>query len=123
MKSKSQTRLRIWGSGVRISSGAPFSTHLRTPSFPVLAREDRLLKEVLASLDPDLSVVHFDAVDEGMQVGLPKRHGTGAEVLTHQPAEALDQGRIDPNPRSRMRLGAFQGSSSAIAARLQGGEP
>jgi hypothetical protein len=33
------TRLRIWGSGVRISSGAPPSTHLRTLGMALLARQ------------------------------------------------------------------------------------
>ena len=65
--------LRIWGSGVRISSGAPVSTHLRT-RFSVLAREDRLLEHILASPDPDYVVVDFDVIDECLQVSFPKWH-------------------------------------------------
>ena len=56
-------RLRIWGSGVRISSGAPFSTRLRTLGRRVVARKDRFLKDVVASLHPDLAVINFNGGD------------------------------------------------------------
>ena len=45
------------------SSRAPPSTHLRTPGLTALACKNGLLEQVLASLDPDLVVVHLDHVD------------------------------------------------------------
>ena len=77
-------RLRIWGSGVRISSGAPLSTHLRTPSLTVLASHDGSFKHVLATYDPNLAVMHLDDIDKRAHIGLPKWHRPGGEMLLHQ---------------------------------------
>jgi hypothetical protein len=106
-----------------VLTGAPLSARLRTPRLLVLTRKGRLLKHVLAAPDPDLPVVNLNAFDEGLQVGLPKRYRAGAEVLPHHPAETLDQGRVDLDLRSRMLLGAFQGSLCPVTFRLQGGQP
>ena len=57
----------FWGSGVRISSGAPLS-YLRTVCLIVLASQNSLLKHVLAALDPYLPVFDLDDVDERLRI-------------------------------------------------------
>ena len=51
MPRKGLFELRIWGSGVRISSGAPFSTHLRTRIGLIPAGQDHSFEHVLAGVD------------------------------------------------------------------------
>ena len=108
-------RLRIWGSGVRISSGAPLSTHLRTPSLTVLASHDGSFKHVLATFDPNLAVMHLDDIDKRAHIGLPKWHRPGGEMLSHQTTKALDQRGVDLDLR---RLNRKSGMS-AIRAQLE----
>ena len=93
--SASSTRLRIWGSGVRISPGAPPSTRLRTPRLGVLARENGLFEQLLVAFDTDLVIIDFDHVDKRPEVRLPKGHRSGAEVLTMvRPKRSINAGSI-----------------------------
>jgi hypothetical protein len=57
------TRLRIWGSGVRNSSGAPLSTRLRTPRLPALTCEEGLFEQLFVPLNTDLVIINFDDID------------------------------------------------------------
>ena len=57
----------------------------------------RFLEQVLAPLDPDPGVVHLDAVDQALQVGLAERHRSVLEVFGYYAAEPLDEGGINPN--------------------------
>src|SRR3954452_4356520 len=96
------TRLRICGSGVRILSGAPLSTHLRTSFACGLSGKDGVLKNILAALDAYLMVVHLDDLDEGLQVRFPKGHRSAGELLTHATTEPLHKRRIDTDERNSM---------------------
>ena len=93
------------GSGVRISPGAPPSTHLRTPAWPILVCKNGLLKKVLASLYTDMVVIDFNDIDERLKVSLAEGHRAGAEILAHGAAEIFDQRRIDPDLRGQVLLG------------------
>jgi hypothetical protein len=75
---------------------------------PVLAREYGLFKQVFASLDTNLGVVDVDDVNQKLQIGLPEWHRAGANVFAHNPAEQLDQGRINFNLWRRMLHGPFE---------------
>src|SRR5260221_12675223 len=115
--------LRIWGSGLRISPGAPPSTHLRTRFTGGLPGKDGALKHVLAAFDADAVVVHLDDVNERLQVGLSERHRSGGELLTHTAAESLDERRVDADCRSNIELGGLKGSLRAVATGLEAVEP
>jgi hypothetical protein len=69
--------------------GAPLSTHLRTRIGPIPAGQDRSFEHIFAAFDPDLGIVDLDYVDEGLQIGLPKRNG--AKVLAHAATELFKQ--------------------------------
>jgi hypothetical protein len=66
--------LRIWGSGVRISSGAPPSTHLRTLDGACAAGQNGPFEYVFAAFDADLGIVYLNYVDKRLQVGFPEWH-------------------------------------------------
>src|SRR5262245_18567970 len=114
-------RLRIWGSGVRISSGAPPSTHLRTRFMGGPSGKDGAFKYVLTAFDANLVVVHLDDVDEGLQVGLSQRHRASRELLTHTTAEPLNERGINADLRRYMRLGGLE--RRAVAIGLEAVEP
>jgi len=78
-----------------------------------------LLQQFLPALDPNLAIVDLDHIDKGLQEGLAEGHRSGAEALPHSPAEAFDQGRIEADRRSRMRLGLFECRLSAVAISLK----
>jgi hypothetical protein len=67
--------------------------------------QERLFQQVLAALDPDQVIVDFNDVNERPEVGLPERDRPAAEVLTRGPPEFLDQGRVDPDLRTRLLSG------------------
>src|SRR5664280_924743 len=87
--------LTVSGPGVRIPSGAPLSTHLRTLGRAGLTGQHGAFEYVLAAFDADLSVVDFDDIDERLQIRLPERHRASGELFAHGAAEALDQRRIN----------------------------
>src|SRR5215471_10576981 len=58
---------RVLAFPVLYRSGAPPSTHLRTPRLPGLAREDGLFEQVLASPDADYVIIDLNAGDERLQ--------------------------------------------------------
>src|SRR5258708_2283289 len=111
--------LRRQRSQVRILSGAPPSTHLRTRFTGGLPGKDGALKHILAAFDADAVIVHLDDVDERLQVGLSERHRSGGELLTHTAAESVDERGIDADCRSNIRLGGLKGSLRAVATRLE----
>src|SRR5262249_8475070 len=113
----------IWGSGVRISSGAPPSTHLRTRFTRSLAGKDCAFEHILAASDANLVIVHLDDVDEGLQVGLSERHRTRGELLTHTAAESLNECGINADCRSDVRLGGVKRSFCPVALGLEAVEP
>jgi hypothetical protein len=51
-------------------SGAPFSTHLRTPGLAVSTRRDRPFEQIFAALDPDLMVTTSITIMDGQAGGL-----------------------------------------------------
>src|SRR5215475_7747501 len=117
--SLASTRLRIWGSGVRISLGAPSITHLRTPSLSALAGQDSLFEQVLPALDPDPRVVDLDDINDRPDVGLPERYGPHGEVLLHHSTKSFDQGGIDVYLWCQLLLHTLQCSLRVIAFRLE----
>jgi hypothetical protein len=86
-------------------SGAPPGTHLRTRFTAGLSGKDGAFKHILAGFDANSVIIHLDDLDQGLQVGLSKRHRSGGERLTHAPAEPLNERGIDPDSRSNMGYG------------------
>ena len=117
---KRQTaNLESGGQEFEISSGAPPSTHLRTPAWPILVCKNGLLKKVLASLYTDMVVIDFNDIDESLKVSLAEGHRAGAEILAHGPTEIFDQRRIDPDLRGQMLLGLFQSCFGTVPIRFE----
>src|SRR5262245_63335561 len=93
-------RLRIWGSGVRISSGAPPSTHLRTRFIGGLSNKDGAFQQLFAASDANVVIVDLDGVNKRLQVRLSEWHRSNSELLAHATAEPLNERRINANFRS-----------------------
>src|SRR5260221_6648663 len=102
--------LRRQRSQVRILSGAPPSTHLRTRFTGGLPGKDGALKHVLAAFDADAVVVHLDDVNEVLQVGLSEPHRSCGGLLTHTAAESADDRVIATECTSNIELGRLKGS-------------
>src|SRR5262249_222355 len=103
--------------------GAPPSTHLRTPAWPISVCKNGLLKKVLASLYTDMVVIDFNDIDESLKESLAEGHGAGAEILAHGAGEIFDQRRIDPDLRGQVLLGAFQSCFGAVPIRFERVQP
>src|ERR1035437_6447605 len=79
-----------WGSGVRISTGAPFA--YKTTNIPVrdLFSGNHRLQYVLAANNPYGVVVDLDGVDDRADVG-PARIGIAiVQLLGHQSRKRID---------------------------------
>jgi hypothetical protein len=63
-----RTRLRIWGSGVRISSGAPFAYKTANISVLDLFARDGGLQDILAAYNTDGFIIDFDRIDDRADV-------------------------------------------------------
>src|ERR1035437_10294123 len=114
------TRLRIWGSAVRIRSGAPFA--YKTTNIPVrgLFAGNDSLQHVLAANNPDGLVVDLDGVDDRADVG-PARIGIAVvQLLGHEACKGVDLGLVDCRYRAALRTGPIERSLGALAFELQG---
>ena len=110
-------------SDVRIISGAPPSTHLRTPSLTALGGQNGLFEQVLASLNPDLPIVELDDINDRPYVRLPEGYRPRAQVLTHHAAKALDCRRIDVYQGRELLFGTLQRSLRPIMVGFERVQP
>src|SRR5262249_29829794 len=75
------------GSGVRISSGAPFAYKTTNLSLPSLATCDDGSQSSLVANDSDLVIVDFDLRDDGSKEGLSGRGIAAIELFSHEMGE------------------------------------
>ena len=66
------TILRIWGSGVRISSGAPLANKTGHSGRGRAAAHDKPFENGFSANDPDFRVIHLHLVDDRADIGAPE---------------------------------------------------
>src|SRR5262245_43608487 len=90
--------LRIWGSGVRISSGAPLrykTGNAKTRRFRARSGDERTQEYALRSHDANFFRVDFDALGERAQVVATVAAALGAHPSAGLPGECLERLRRD----------------------------
>lgn len=55
----------------------------------------RLFEGGLVADDADDVIVHFDAIDQRADIGLPKGDLSGGDVVAHDAAERINQSRVE----------------------------
>ena len=101
-----KARLRIWGSGVRISSGAAIAYKTVNICSLCLAPCDKGCESGPVSEDCHFVVVDFDLRDYGPEVGSPRLYVAGFQFIPHEAAEGFEVGggnrraciQLDRNP-------------------------
>src|ERR1700704_1029072 len=116
--SRPQFALRRQRSQVRILSGAPPSTHLRT-RFGGLSGHDSSLKHVLTTHNPNTVIIDLDEVDEGLQIGLSERYRSVRELLPPPATEPVNERGIDADCGGNLNLGSLERSLCAVAIGLE----
>jgi hypothetical protein len=83
-----------WGSWIRILPGAPSANKTANPGDGAAVGQNRLFKDVLSAAYADLVVINVDTVDEGPEVGLPKRDASVRRSRIRVPKAAILSGPI-----------------------------
>jgi hypothetical protein len=112
-------RLRIWGSGVRISSGAPIAYKTTNSALAGLATCDDAGQDSLIADDSDLFVVDFNLRDDGLKVGFPRLRIAGSELISHELGEGGEPIRGDHCAGVGLSRDAIKGGLCEIALRLE----
>jgi hypothetical protein len=87
-------RLRIWGSEVRISSGAPFAYKTANLALASLATGDDGCQCSLVADDSNFVVVDFNLRDDRLEVGLSGLGIAGIELFSHELEERGEPIRV-----------------------------
>ena len=64
----------------------------------------RLFEGRLVAYAADDMIVHFDAIDQRADIGLPEGGFSGGDVVAHDAAERINQSRVE---RARARLRTY----------------
>ena len=80
-------------------------------------------QHVLVPHDPDRAVVDLDHVNQRSQVGLAEGNGPGRELLSHIPAESLQQRRVNQDRGTPARFCPFERRFGGVPLGFQSVQP
>jgi hypothetical protein len=70
-----------------------------------------LFRDAFIANDANDAVIHFNPVDDCLDISLAERDVAGSDVLAHGAAEALDGFGIESSRSDDLRLDAIEGGS------------
>src|SRR5271169_4116703 len=91
---QNHTRLRIWGSGVRISSGAPIAYKTTNICGLCLPTCDYGCEGGFIGNNSDFAIVHLNMGDDRPQVGFAGFGVACVELFAHQAGEGIETVRV-----------------------------